>query len=348
MAIQTTPHGFPWGTTILLVLAAFLYLAFLANLLDMRSSDAAGRGMALGLAAILGFILWLVIASLFAVAVFRGSMPGYAIAAALVFVPLSAIAAASAAGLYNERQGAWLIAVPLLLPLLLVIYALWARLVDWHESLPPGPTTAILGGAVVVLTIVPLMMTIIEFAPNPARDAARAEQAKAAEAAEQKRQQEAEAQEAARFARLGPDSSLADYLDFLPPGDPRSREAMAGARLVKSRNADAASLLKEGRLDDLVDLGRLDIDPVTVCTAYGMALRVAAGQVRSLNPNRISAAIDLERQLPNMEWLVAARCDLGEALADLEANLRAVADSSRLTEFADKVAALRKSHQPPR
>lgn len=348
MAAQTTSPGFPWGMTILLVLAALLYPAFLANLLDMRGNDAAGRGMALGFAAILGFILWLVIASLFAVAVFGGSMPGYAIAAALVFVPLSAIAAVSAAGLYNEDHGGWLIAVPLLLPLLLVLYALWARFVDWHESLPPGPTTAVLGGAVVVLTIVPLVMTVIEFAPNTARDVARAEQARAAEAGEQKRQQEAEAEGAARLARLGPDSSLADYLDFLPPGDPHFRDAVAGARLVKSRNVDSVALLNEGRLRELADLWQLDVDPAAVCEAYAAALRVEAGKVTRMNPNHIGAAIDFERQLANMEWLVEAGCDLGEALGDVEANVRAVADSTRLIDFADKVAALRTSRHVPR
>ncbi len=141
--------------------------------------------------------------------------------------------------------------MPLLLPPLLALYALWARLVGWHETLPPAPTTALLGGAIVVLTILPLVLTVIEFAPNPARDAERAAQAKAVEEEAQKRQQEAMAEEAARFAKLGPDSSLRDYLDYLPPGDSHFREAIAGARLVKSRNVDAVLLLNEGRLREL-------------------------------------------------------------------------------------------------
>lgn len=343
MTTQTTSQGFPWGMTVLLVLAAFLYVVFLANLLGARGSDAAGRGMAMGFAAILGFILWLVIAALFAVAILRGRMPAYAIAAALVFVPLSAIAAASAAGLYCEDHGDWLIAVPLLLPPLLALYALWARSVGWHETLLPAPTTALLGGAIVVLTILPLVLTVIEYAPNPARDAARAARAKAVEEEAQKRQQEAMAEEAARFAKLGPDSSLRDYLDYLPPGDSHFREAVAGARLVKSRNADAVALLNGGRLRELPDLWRLDIDPAQVCVAYASALRAEAGKVTRLNSNYIGAAIDLERQLGNMEWLVTARCDLSEALGDVETNVRAVADSTRLTDFADKVAALRKA-----
>lgn len=345
MPTQSTTPGFPWGTTVLLLLAALLYLAFLGNLLGARGSDAAGRGMAMGFAAILGFLLWLVIAALFAVAVLRGRMPSYGIAVALAFVPLSAIAAASAAGFYSEGRSAWA-AVPLLLPPLLVLYSLWARFVGWQDALPPVPAAVVLGGAIVALTIPPLVLAVIEFAPNEAREVARAEQAKAAEAAERKRQQDAEAEEAARFARLEPGSSLADYLDFLPPGDPRFHEAVAGARLVKSRNADAVSLLAEGRLDELADLWRLDIDPAAVCSAYAAALHAAASQITRLNPAHISAAIDLERQLANMEWLVSSRCDLDQALGDVETNLRAVADSARLTGFADKVAALRVSKRP--
>lgn len=347
MPTQSTTPGFPWGTTILLLLAALLYAAFAGNLLGSRSGDAAGRGMALGFAAILGFLLWLVIAALFAVAILRGRMPAYAIAAALALVPLSALAAASAAGFYSEGRSA-LATVPLMLPPLLALYALWARFVGWHEALPPAAVTMVLGGAIVALTIVPLVLAVIEFAPNEARDAARAERMKAAEAEEQKRHQEAEAEEAARFARLGPDSPLTDYLDFLLPGDPRFDLAVAGARLVKSRNADAAALLSGNRLDDLADLWRLDIDPAAVCAAYGMALRAAASRITRLNPTHISAAIDLERQLANMEWLASARCDLEEPLGDVEAKVRAVADSARIIDFANKVAALRKSNQKPR
>jgi hypothetical protein len=341
MADQSSSHGFPWGTTILLVIAAFLYVAFIANLLGSRGSDAAGRGMALGFAAIAGLILWAVLAALFAVAFFNGRMPGYATAAAIVLVPLSAIAAAAAAGLYSERHGDWLIAAPLLLPPLLAVYALWARLSGWHETLAPGPTTALLGGAIVVLTAVPLVLATIEYMPDPARDAARAAELKAREDELKKREQEALAEEEARFARLGPHSTLRDYFEYLAPGHPRFKEAVAGARLLESRTADAAALLQEGQIGGLAELWRLDIDPAAVCSAYGAALRAEAGKIAKTRPDYISVAIDLEWQLPNIAWLVGARCDLGEPLAEAEARVRAVSDSPRLDKLADTLAELR-------
>ena len=98
-------------------------------------------------------------------------------------------------------------------------------------------------------------------------------------------------------------SPLRDYLEYLPPGDPRSATALAGARLVKSRAADAVALLKEGKIDDLPDLWRLDIDPAAVCEAYGAALQAAAAKIDRTRSNYIGIAIDLERQLPNIKWL---------------------------------------------
>ncbi len=72
---------------------------------------------------------------------------------------------------------------------------------------------------------------------------------------------------------------------------------------------------------------------------FGAAAAQVSPQAR---PDYLAAAIELEAQLPNIRWLVAARCDLDASLGTLETNLRAVADSERLTRFADSVAALRK------
>ena len=57
MADQTASPSFPWGTTTLLVIAAFLYMAFLVNLFGLRGGDAMGRGLAMGFAAIIGLVL---------------------------------------------------------------------------------------------------------------------------------------------------------------------------------------------------------------------------------------------------------------------------------------------------
>lgn len=340
MKDQSLSAGFPYGAVILVAIALLLYAGFLANILGSRGTDAAGRGMAIGFAAIIGIVLWIVLAGLFAVAYVNGRLPGWAVAAAVVVLPLSAIAAAAATGLAEERGG-WLMAAPIVLPLLLMLYGLWGRLGGLHETFTVAITSIVLGGAIVVLTAVPLAVAAIEIMPDPARDAARAEQERQRVEEMRRQEQQARAAVEAKFNRLGPDSSLHDYLEYLPPGDTRSAAALAGARLVKSRAADAAALLKEGKIDELPDLWRLDIDPAAVCEAYGAALQVAAARVDRTRTSYIGAAIALERQLPNIKWLVEARCDIGEAIAALETRVRAVSDSPRLIGFADTLASMR-------
>lgn len=341
MKDQTLSGGAPYGAIALFAIAFLLYSGFLANLLGSRGTDLAGRSMALGFAAIIGAVLWLVLTGLFVLAWFNGRLPGWLALAALIVLPLSAIAAAAAAGLAEER-GYWLMTAPIALPPLLALLALWGRLPALHGILPVGPTSAALGGAIVVLTVVPLVMGWIETMPNPERDAARAEQRRQYEQEAERRTQQVREEEEARFERLGPDSSLADWLDDLPPGSPRHAQALAGARLVKSRNQDAAALLRAGRLNDLEMLWRLDLDPARICQAYGAALQGQAMKIDRSQPGYVSAALDVEWQLPNMKWLAAARCDLDQALALAETRVRAIADNVRLTGIADQIAALRR------
>ena len=152
----------------------------------------------------------------------------------------------------------------------------------------------------------------------------------------------ADAADAARFARLGPDSPLRDYLEDLPPGAIHHRQALAGARLVKTRTTDAIQLLGEDRLDDLSQLWALDIAPSVVCAAYRDALRAEAAKIAKTRSDYISVAIDLERQLPNIEWLTGEGCDLSGPLSDAANRVRSVSDSERLARFADQLTALSK------
>ncbi|WP_422001306.1 hypothetical protein [Reyranella sp.] len=330
----------PYGTIVLLLVAAFLYVGMTANLTGLRGTDAAGRGMAMGFAAVIGFLLWLVLAGLFVLAWFNGRLPFWAAAAVVILLPLSAVAAAVATTYAGER-GRWLMAAPFLLPPLLALYALWARLPAAHGVLPPAATGAVLGGAILLLTAVPLAIGWIETMPNPERDAARAEQQRRYEEDMARRGREAAEAEEARFVKLGPDSPLAEWLDFLAPGSSYFERALQGARAVTSRNRDAATLLREGRLPELETLWQLDLDAAAVCEAYAGALQAQAAKIDRTREAYVTEALEIEYQLDNMKWLVRAGCDLDRSLATLEARIRAIADNARLTGIADTVAALR-------
>src|SRR5260370_6553989 len=230
---------------------------------------------------------------------------------------------------------------PALLPPLFALYALWARLPVLHATLRAGTTSAMFAGAIAILAVTPRVTATRAALPDPARGARLAEAGRVQQERMAKERQAALDRQEAQFASLGPDSALADYLIYLPSMAYGER-ALAGIRQVKNRQADATLLLQQGRIVDLRELSHFDVAPTAeLCQAYGAALGGAAGNVTKARSDYLSPAIDLEGQLPNIRWLVGTSCDLGQPLGLLETNLRAVADSDRMTQFADKLAALR-------
>jgi len=330
----------PIATILLLLLAAVLYAPMLACFIDAPNGDAFGRGLALAYGAILAGLLWLVLAALLTIAAVQGRMPVWARVGAAVLWPLSCVAVWMAGDAHGagDRSAIW---VPALLPPLIALYALWARLPVLHTVLRAGVTSAVLGGAIAFLTLAPLVAATRAALPDPARDARLEEAGRAQEEQRAKEQQAALDRQEAQFASLGPDSALPDYLIYLSSMAYGER-ALAGIRQVKNRQADTTLLLQQGRIADLRELRHFDVAPTAeLCQAYGAALAGAAGKVTKARTDYLMTAIDLELQLPNMKWLIGSRCDLRQSLGLLEGNVRAVADSDRMTRFADTLAALR-------
>ena len=331
----------PVGTIILLGLAAVLYAGMMSCLVDAPGSDAFGRSLALVYAAFLGGVLWLVLAALLIIATLQGRMPMGARIAAVILWPLSCVAVWIASDAYGVRDSS-AIWVPALLPPLIALYALWARLPSLHTRLRAGVVGGVLGGAVAFLSLAPLVAATRAALPDPEREARLEAAGKANEERIANEARQAREREEAQFASLGPDSRLGDYLIYLSSMTYAER-ALAGVRQLRNRQADAISLLQGGRIGDLRELSQFNIEPsAELCQAYGAALTGAADTVSKARTDYLMMAMDLELQLPNMKWLIANRCDLGPSLALLETNVRAVADSDRMTGFADKLAALRR------
>jgi hypothetical protein len=324
----------PIGTFVLLAVACVLYFGMMGSLSGLHETDAMGRGMALGFGAMFGVALWLVLAALLLVAALNGRLTDVATIGASILLPLSAIAASVAIDLYGTGA-AWALAVPLLVPPLIMAYVLWTRVPSLQMKFPPLPVTAGVGALVAILTLLPLLVALAALLPDPARDARRAALEKVREEKLRQEEEVALQREAEVFAQLGPGSPLSAYLQYLPGGDSRSHEALAGARRVTTRQQDAVALLKAGRIAALTDLFRLDLKVTPeLCAAYDGALTVAAAQVTKARSDYLSVAIDLEQQLPNVDWLVAGGCNLNAALGSLADHVRSVADSQRMQKFA--------------
>ena len=331
--------GPPIGTAILLVMAGVLYAGMMGSLADAPHSDAMGRALATGFGAIIGTVLWVVLGALLVVAAVKGSVSIWGKIGCSILLPASLVAMWIAADAYGSRDysAIWIAALP---PPLFVLYALRARFPSIRRRVGEGVANIVLGGAILLLTVTPLVRSAIPVPRDPAAEARAMVEEKARIDREEQAARDAEKREEAEFAALGPDSSMSAYFPFLN-SNRFSKQALTGIRATKNRQAEAIALLGQKRLVDLREFWIFNLEPTPeLCRAYGDALVGTASNIAKSVPNYLGSAIDLEFQLPNIKWLTGARCNLDQPLTTLEANLRAVADSSRITGFADKLAAL--------
>jgi hypothetical protein len=146
------------------------------------------------------------------------------------------------------------------------------------------------------------------------------------------------------FSKLGPGSSMTSYLAYYRYADLRDR-AREGIRAATTRQRETVALLNGGGLRNLDGLRDFDVAATPeVCRAYAAALDRDTTGIYSRRRSYFSdgyEVVDLERQLPNLRWLVGEKCDLKAPLRQLEKTLRYLSDIPFVTNFADEVAALR-------
>jgi hypothetical protein len=331
----------PVGAVLLAVLAGLFYAAYLAGLHDAGRSDAAGNGITDAFIALFGALLWGALIGLSLVAFKNGKMPAWAAVGALVLVPIACYASFVSADLYARQRG-WALIVPVLLPPLIVLYALWIRIPALVATVSETIASVLAGCALAVLIAASIGTSYLDSLAAPARQEAQQAAYEQMRAEQERVSAEDRARDEAKFASLGPASSLGDYLEYLNGSDSRAAQAMEGARHANSRQADVEALLKSGRrLTDLRELWQLNVEATpALCNAYRVSLAGAALKIDPSYSNRLGEAIELEFQLPNLKWLVGARCDLKDVLTDLARRLRIVRDSSRIDKLADTMEAL--------
>jgi hypothetical protein len=161
-----------------------------------------------------------------------------------------------------------------------------------------------------------------------------------------------EAEIEAQRRALNPDSPLKDHLEYVngtQSGTPEHEQALAGARLAKSRQDDAIKLLAAGKIAWLEEMPLLDIEAApALCATYDGALRRQATDTESFDNN---VAENIERQVHNIRFLVAAHCNLDAGLGAAVARVQKILDKigpldgSRpdRTRFRDTLIALRET-----
>jgi hypothetical protein len=333
MSVQPSPPPAPpVGAIALVLLACFPYAIMLAALLGMPGGDPGSYGGESNIAVAFsqlyalgsGVLLWIVLGILLLLGWINGEMPRWAAIGAGVLYPLSGIAAFVAAGLAYSHPGGWVVVVPALLPPVIALYAMWAHLPALHAVLRPDITSAAALAAITVVSVATVPLSLVDELQFPARLARLQAQGDTVIAQRESDWAKLSRENEARFQGLTPDSTLWDYLNPQGIPDGRGEQAVEGARQVKSRQTDAVMLLAEGKMNWLNELWRLDLEATpSLCEAFGAALRKAAAS--EVEPSW-NVGEKLERQLPNMKWLVAGHCDLDDGVTAVEKRVHLITD----------------------
>jgi hypothetical protein len=340
------PQSSPAASWLLLAAAILLYIPWLLALYGAPSwvepgggggEDRISEAYATLWVLALGIPLWLAVGGLLLLAWRKGfASPGWAAASGIVYAA-AAIATWSAAQTYMTWPGGWSLLVPALLPLLLAFYGIAVRM----PVLAAGPLRlaplAALGGAVLVaLAAIPL--AFIDPGGYPARLAQHQALMNAAYAKRDAQAQDAALQWEAGIQKLGPDSPLANWLEYLNgsvDSEPLHQQALDGARHASSRQSDAVELLNNGQIEKLTALWLLNLSITPdLCVAYDKALTQLA---TSNEPYEAVVGEQLERQLQNIKFFLVARCDLTSSIGAAVRRSAKVAETNPAEERWEKL-----------
>ena len=329
---------FPVASAVLMALAALPYALMLAGIGDLQAVDGIARGLVAVYAIGAAIVLWILLASLLILGGLRGYMPTLSAITAYILHPCSGLAAiASIFALSQSDSPRWLLGVPVLLPPLIAAYAFWVQIRGAQSIASSTAIDSMIWFVISILSIMPWLA----IADHQLNSTTRQKQAIPYIDAEKERE-EAARRDLARFGQLTPDSPLRDYLDFLKRGDDLRQRALESARRVRTRQAAAEELLREGMSVWLSDLWQLDLQPTpALCDAFADHLRKEAERDRGKDSYWVVADY-LEIHLQNMRWLANENCDLGDSLAAVEATARSYPTSPQRDRFLDALGAIRR------
>ena len=310
---------------VLLLLAFFCWIGFVMCAVSMHESDAAGNGMAQGFAFVLGIAEWILLAMVLLVAGFGGKMPAWGKISAFILVPGSCAASLAAVQMLaeNEYAGQWLFGVPILLPLLIAGYALWALIPRLRAAVSPNIAGGVVWCAVAVLSALPWPLIIQH---SLARDEEQKEVSRVAEIEEALRIAKDREEWSARFKMLPPDAPLWQWREFTEHGEELRKMALEGIRRLERRQTDAEILLEKGYDFPMRELPGLGLEATpALCENARKFLRERVKRISPPVPGRPYSweKDSIDPYISGIEWLVRHDCDCRGELAQIEAAVQA-------------------------
>ena len=231
-----------------------------------------------------------------------------------------------------------------MLPLLLGFYAVWVQRPRWRAGLPAAFTSSATGAAIWGLVFV-LSAGVLGYVPvHDARVARRAEavQRDAAAAGEA----EASASRQAnldRYQRLTDASPLWEWQEFIGKGNALEAQAVARVRVLPQRQADAEAMLRDDKDFPLLHIRQLDLHATAAFCASASAFltsNATAHRAGKTDKAYYLTAEQFDPYLPAMQILVAQHCDLGPAIAAIEAAVRTYPPAAQRDDFLRSLAHL--------
>jgi hypothetical protein len=325
------------GGGALLLLTCLLWLALVATAATLNESDAAGNGLSYAYAMIMTIALWVLLAVLLLVAGSTGAIPAWVGLCALALVPLSGAAAMAAVNLLQGRAGTlakWPIVVPLLVPLLIILYAVWRYFPALRAAVPARSAHVGVWSAILVLSLLPWPSLLARSRTSAAQQAKveEASQIEEAQAAARKHQENL-----AKFRTLTPESSLWDWLQFTTDGNELRDSAFAGIHQLRRRQADAEEMIGLGLDLPMMELSHLDLQITP--RFCGIAREFLRKDAESFRPKTSEpapyavVAFRIERHLPTIRWLSAHDCDCDAVVAAYENTAHLYPDSPERAQF---------------
>jgi hypothetical protein len=140
----------PFGTLLLLAVVCGFYLAMLGSTSFSTGVGDASFGQAIA-SLFFTFGLWVALAVLLFAAGVMGEVPRWVAFVAVFLLPLAGVATVTAIDMCS-RHIKWAIVFPIVLPLLVAAYALWARFPALRAAIPGEAMSAGIWALVLVLS----------------------------------------------------------------------------------------------------------------------------------------------------------------------------------------------------
>jgi hypothetical protein len=292
------------AASVLSLLIFMVWAALVATLSSLGDSDPAGNGLEEAFAGFEIIVVWILLAILLVVTGVLGVMPWPGVAAAVVLLPASGIAALVALGLLADRVTPpflWPIVVPAVVPPIVVAFGFWTLLPRLRAVVP---ARIAVGGAWGIT----LLLCVAMWPLSMVRDRVV--------------QLDLRAQEkwATDFAALPPDAPLWQWTPFLQTrNDLRADDVLRRIGKLDRRQADAELMLDQGGFP-LRYLGSMNLDPSPAVCDKARALlrrRVRPLVLKTQNSRPYADVADeVEGALAAMHWLTDHGCSCkAEALA---------------------------------